>query len=56
MGIHALQLLWKHHAQEEDWGFLLIDTCDVFNEENRTATLWVVWHERPSGARFAFNC
>ena len=31
-GIHALQLLWKHHSQEEDWGFLLIDAHNAFNE------------------------
>ena len=23
--IHAVWLLWQHHAQEEDWEFLLID-------------------------------
>ena len=31
-GIHAVRLLWQKHAQEEDWGFLLIDTRNAFNE------------------------
>ena len=24
--IHTVKLLWKQYAQQEDWGFLLIDT------------------------------
>ena len=55
-GIHAVRLLWKNHAQEEDWGFLLIDTRNPFNEKNRTSMLWEVRHEWPSGAQFGFNC
>ena len=54
-GIHAVRLLWQKHAHEEDWGFLLIDAQNAFNEENRTAMLWVVGHKWPSGDRFAFN-
>ena len=42
--------------QEEDWGFLLIDARNAFNEENRTAMLCDVRHEWPSGAQFTFNC
>ena len=38
-GIHAMHLLWAHNSQEEDWGFLLIDAQNTFNEENRTAML-----------------
>ena len=34
-----MQLLWKQHLQEEDWGFLLIDAYNSFNEENWTAML-----------------
>ena len=55
-GIHAMRVLWEEHLQEEDWGFLLIDVRNMFNEENRTAILWPVRHEWPSGAQFAFNC
>ena len=54
--IHSMRVLWEEHAQEEDWGFLLIDARNAFNEENRTAMLWSVWHEWPSGMQFTFNC
>ena len=26
--IHDMRLLWSHHSQEEDWGFLLIDSTE----------------------------
>ena len=54
--IHAMRVLFKEHRKEEDWGFLLIEARNAFNEENRTAMLWAVWHEWPSGAQFTFNC
>ena len=38
-GIHATQMLCKHHSQEEDWVLLLICTWNDFNEKNRTAML-----------------
>ena len=53
--VHAMQHEWDIHHMEEDWGFLLIDARNAFNELNRTAMLWVVRHEWPSGARFTFN-
>ena len=53
--IHEMRLLWQQHSQEEDWGFLLIDAWNAFNEENRTAILWYLWHEWISGAQFTFN-
>ena len=34
VGIHAIRILWAQHSQEEDWGFLLIDVQNAFNEEN----------------------
>ena len=43
--IHAMRVLWEEHNQEEDWGFLLINARNTFNEENRTALLWAVQHE-----------
>jgi hypothetical protein len=43
------------HQQEEEWGFLLIDASNAFDEQNRTGMLWTVWHEWPTGARFVFN-
>ena len=55
-GIHAMQHVWDAHRQEEEWGFLLIDARNAFNEQNQMAMLWTVRHEWPSGARFVFNC
>ena len=54
--IHAARLQWAQISQEEDWGFLLIDARNAFNEENRTAMLWAARHKWPSGAQFTFNC
>ena len=54
--IHAMRVLWEEHAQEEDWGFLLIDARNAFNEENQTAMLWAVHNEWPSAVWFTFNC
>ena len=30
--IHAMRILWEEHSLEEDWGFLLIDARNTFNE------------------------
>ena len=54
--IHAMSVLWEGDAQEEDWGFFLVDARNAFNEENRTSMLWVVRHKWPSGAYFTLNC
>ena len=32
--IHAMRVLFEEHRKEEDWGFLLIDARNAFNEEN----------------------
>ena len=55
-GIHAMHILWEENKDEEDWGSLLVDTWNAFNEQNHLIMLWTVWHEWPSGARFVFNC
>ena len=55
-GVHAMHSMWETHKMEEEWGFLLIDARNAFNEVNRTVMLWVIRHEWPSGARFCFNC
>ena len=49
--IHTMRVLFEEHREEENWGFLLIDARNAFNEENRTAKLWAVRHEWPSGAQ-----
>ena len=33
--INATRLQCTQHSQEDEWGFLLIDARNVFNEENR---------------------
>jgi hypothetical protein len=33
-GIHAMRLLWDMHLAEEEWGFLLVDAKNAFNEGN----------------------
>jgi hypothetical protein len=40
----------------KEWGFLLIDANNAFNEQNWTSMLYTVQQEWPSGARFVFNC
>jgi hypothetical protein len=47
--------MWKVHQSEEEWGFLLIDVHNAFNEGNQMTMLWVIQHEWPAGARFMFN-
>ena len=49
-GIHTMRILWAHHSQEEDWGFIPIDARNDFSEENPTATLWAVKNQCASGA------
>ena len=51
-----MRVLLEENRKEEDWGFLFIDAHNAFNEENRTAMLWAVRQEWPSGAQFTFNC
>jgi hypothetical protein len=36
--IHAMQHMWETNEAEEEWGFLLIDAKNAFNEQNRTAS------------------
>jgi hypothetical protein len=55
-GIHAINQLWREFAGHEDWGFLLVDAKNAFNELNRIVMLWTIRHEWPSCAKFAFNC
>ena len=54
--IHRVQSLWYENLTTEDWGFLLVDARNTFNNINRVRTLWTVRHLWLSGARFVFNC
>ena len=55
-GIHHMRSMWdEHESDEEDWGVLLIDAKNDFNEGNRKMIFCVVRHKWPSGARFTFN-
>ena len=54
--VHIISELWKEQEEEENWGFLLVDARNAFNEGNRICTLWTVRHRWTAGARFAFNC
>eukprot|EP00957_Ditylum_brightwellii_P162016 12334908-Ditylum_brightwellii.AAC.1 len=50
-----MALLWDEHDNKENWGILLVDTCNAFNKVNRRAMLWNVQHSWAAGSRFAFN-
>ena len=44
-GVHMVRIMRQQHAQDEEWGFLVIDAHNAFNEDNHTAMLWEVRHE-----------
>jgi hypothetical protein len=46
-GIHVMNHVWELHSMEEEWGFLLIDIFNAFNEQHQTQMLWTVWHKWP---------
>ena len=46
---------WDEVGAQEDWGALLVDARNAFNEVFRGPMLWHVRHAWPSGSRFAFN-
>ena len=52
---HAMHLLRKKHAQEEDRGLLLVNAMNAYNEDNRMTILWAVRFKGPSGAQLTFN-
>jgi hypothetical protein len=51
-GIHAMQLLWEQQLTEEEWGFLLVDAANTFNEGNCSVMFWMLHHKWPSGSWF----
>eukprot|EP00957_Ditylum_brightwellii_P064722 4912222-Ditylum_brightwellii.AAC.1 len=46
---------WEEHGEEENWGVLLVDAKDAFNQINCRVMLWDVQHLWSVGSRFAFN-
>ena len=54
-GIHAAKVLWQGHSHKEEWGILVVDARDVFNEGNRMLALWTIRHEWVSGSRDLFS-
>eukprot|EP00957_Ditylum_brightwellii_P090990 6928363-Ditylum_brightwellii.AAC.1 len=53
--IHAMQEMWGEHGEEENWGILLVDAWNAFNEVNQRVMLWNVRHALVAGSQFAFN-
>ena len=54
--VHGVQYIWDANYTKENWGFLLIDARDAFNEINLIIMLWMVCNLWTSGARFVLNC
>ena len=48
--------LWKENEGLHNFGFLLVDARNAFNEVNRIALLWNARHLWVKGSRFLFNC
>lgn len=48
--------LWKENKGLHNFGFLLVDARNAFNEVNRIALLWNVRHLWVKGSCFLFNC
>ena len=55
-GIHAATQLWKEMADEPEFGALMLDAVNAFNELRRVLMIWVVRHEWAMGFHFVFNC
>ncbi len=41
-GVHTMRTMWDSMKEEEEMGFLLIDSRKVFNKDNRTNMLLTV--------------
>eukprot|EP00957_Ditylum_brightwellii_P199643 15219481-Ditylum_brightwellii.AAC.1 len=54
-GIHAMNDLWNDYGDNDEWGILLVDVCNAFDELNCMAMLWHVRHVWPLGCIYAFN-
>ena len=54
--VHRAQDIWYTKSTTEDWGFLLTDEKNSFNDINWIGMLWTVHHLWLYGACFVFNC
>ena len=54
-GTHAMKSLHDANAGNDNWGILLLDASDVFNEGDVKMMAWTVRHLWPTGSRFVFN-
>ena len=54
--VHGVQAIWVKNLTTEDWGFLLLDAKNRFNEINKIGMLCTVHYVWPSGSRFFLNC
>mmetsp|Transcript_12177 Transcript_12177/g.17627 ORF Transcript_12177/g.17627 Transcript_12177/m.17627 type:complete len:118 (-) Transcript_12177:32-385(-) len=54
--VHMMQTLWDYFGDGKEWGILLVDARNAFNEINRKGMLWNICHSWARGSCFAFNC
>jgi len=52
--LHSANEVVDGNYETDDWGFILVDARNDFNDLNRYTMLWTVRHLWPSGCRFAF--
>eukprot|EP00957_Ditylum_brightwellii_P043810 3322308-Ditylum_brightwellii.AAC.2 len=51
----ALKQLWLEHGEEENWGILLVNAKNAFNQINCRVMLWEARHLWAAGSQFAFS-
>ena len=53
--VHRVQAIWDSKLSTKNWGFLLMDAKNVFNEINHIVMIFTVCHLSTYKARFVFN-
>ena len=53
--VHRVQDIWDENLTTEDWGFLLVDAKNAFNDIDRVEMMCKVRHVWPSGSHSFFN-
>ena len=54
--VHGVQSIWYANSTEENWGFLLVNENNTFNEINWIRIWWTVHYSWPSVACLVLNC